>query len=86
MFSWWAVCGDLESILSFDIRKEVFLTTHLPDDNSMMISDDNWTSFFEFNELFSKVNFIKDRKKSETCFILGRCLNFVLDDLLWEST
>jgi len=76
MFSWWAVCGDLESILSFDMSNEVFLTTLLPDDNSMTISDDNWTCFFGFNELVSVVNFIKGRKKLETCFHIWSLLEF----------
>ncbi|XP_059435560.1 F-box/kelch-repeat protein At3g06240-like [Corylus avellana] len=65
--SWWGLCG-FESILSFDMSKEAFLITPLPDERMIGGRDENWREFFVLNEKVALAVTIEDEEQSETRF------------------
>ncbi|KAB1202195.1 hypothetical protein CJ030_MR8G007905 [Morella rubra] len=51
---------DWEGVLSFDMSKEVFLITPLPDEEVYGHESDNWKNFFVLNELVAMAIYIRE--------------------------
>ncbi|KAB1202162.1 hypothetical protein CJ030_MR8G020240 [Morella rubra] len=61
MASWLAAGIDWEGVLSFDMSKEVFLITPLPDEAAIRHeSRTNWKNFFVLKELVAMAIYIRE--------------------------